>query len=128
MSESRPSLRLGTRPHPPKRAIALHYDGKGAPKVTAKGMRQIAEQIISTAEAHGVPLYEDATLANALAHLELGDEIPQLLYMAIAEVIAFVYELNLQDQHHLASKGDTAQPLTPEDLSQHRRQKYQHQH
>lgn len=122
MSESRPSLRLGTRPHAPKRAIALHYDGKGAPKVTAKGMRQIAEQIISTAEAHGVPLYEDATLANALAHLELGDEIPQLLYMAIAEVIAFVYELNLQDQAH---QGQATQPLTPEDLSQHRRRKHQ---
>lgn len=79
---------------PTKRALALQYDGLGAPRVTAKGCAEIAEKIIALAEEHDIPLYEDAYLAAALAHLELGDEIPELLYMAIAEVLAFVYDLD----------------------------------
>ncbi|WP_404417059.1 EscU/YscU/HrcU family type III secretion system export apparatus switch protein [Marinospirillum sp.] len=79
---------------PPKRALALQYDGLGAPRLTAKGCAEIAEKIIEIAEEKGVPLYEDADLAAALAHLELGEEIPELLYMAIAEVLAFVYDLD----------------------------------
>lgn len=81
------------KPKPPKRAIALQYDGLGAPRLTAKGQAQVAERILELAEENDVPLYEDAELAAALAHLELGDEIPELLYMAIAEVLAFVYDL-----------------------------------
>lgn len=81
------------KPKPPKRAIALQYDGLGAPRLTAKGQAQVAEKIVALAEENDVPLYEDAELAAALAHLDLGDEIPELLYMAIAEVLAFVYDL-----------------------------------
>ena len=78
----------------PTTAVALHYDGKEAPRVTAKGSGELAEKIIALAKQHGIPLHEDAALISLLSKLDLGDEIPQALYMAVAEVIAFAYILN----------------------------------
>lgn len=88
---------------PPKKAVALQYDGLGAPRLTAKGQAEVAERIIALAEEHQVPLYEDADLAAALAHLDLGEEIPELLYLAIAEVLAFVYDLKNKAPTKLAN-------------------------
>lgn len=73
------------------RAIALKYDGENAPTVTATGEGDIAAEIIRIAKEHGVPLREDAMLAAFLSELELGEEIPPLLYRVIAEVIAYAY-------------------------------------
>lgn len=78
----------------PTTAVALHYDGKEAPRVTAKGTGQLAEKIIALAKEHGIPLQEDAALISLLSKLDLGDEIPQALYTAVAEIIAFAYILN----------------------------------
>lgn len=78
----------------PKRAVALQYDGLGAPRLTAKGCAETAERIMAIAAEHGIPIHEDPQLSAALAHLDLGDEIPELLYLAIAEVLAFVYDLD----------------------------------
>ena len=75
----------------PMRAVALKYDGENAPVVTATGEGKIAEEIIRIAREHGIPLREDAMLAELLSELELGEEIPQILYRVIAEVIAFAY-------------------------------------
>lgn len=75
----------------PLQAIALQYDGENAPTVTASGEGAIAEEIIRIAQEHGVPLREDAMLAAFLSELNLGDEIPPLLYRVIAEVIAYAY-------------------------------------
>ena len=72
-------------------AVALQYDGKNAPKVTAKGEGFTAQQILAIAEKHGVPLQNEPELARILAQVPLGDEIPQELYVAVAEVIAFAY-------------------------------------
>ena len=74
-------------------AIALSYDGRNTPRVTAKGEQQIAERIIEAAEQAGVPLYPDPELAMVLSQIPLGEEIPDNLYKAIAEVIAFAYIL-----------------------------------
>ena len=74
-------------------AVALEYDGDNAPKVTAKGTNDLAEKIITLAEQHGVPLHEDKNLIKVLAEIDLGDEIPESLYRAVAEVIAFAYIL-----------------------------------
>lgn len=74
-------------------AVALHYDQERAPTVTAKGEHELAEQIIALAREHGVPLYENPELVDLLSRLELGDEIPESLYLVIAEVIAFAYRL-----------------------------------
>jgi flagellar biosynthesis protein len=72
-------------------AVALQYDGQNAPKVTAKGEGFTAQQILAIAEKHGVPLQNEPELARILAHVPLGDDIPQELYVAVAEVIAFAY-------------------------------------
>ncbi len=78
----------------PTTAVALHYDGKEAPRVTAKGTGELADKIIALAKEHGIPLQEDAALISLLSKLDLGDEIPQALYTAVAEIIAFAYILN----------------------------------
>ena len=74
-------------------AVALRYDGESAPRVTASGQNLVAEKIIEAAERAGVPLYPDPELAMVLAQIPLGEEIPDNLYKAIAEVIAFAYIL-----------------------------------
>ena len=74
-------------------AVALHYDGHNAPRITAKGEQQLAERIIEMAEEAGVPLYPDPEMAMILSQVPLGEEIPDNLYKAIAEVIAFAYIL-----------------------------------
>lgn len=74
-------------------AVALKYDGENTPKVTAKGSQEIAEQIIELAKKHNVPLTENKELVSLLSTLELGEEIPEILYLAVAEIIAFAYML-----------------------------------
>jgi len=59
--------------------------------VTAKGQGKIAEQIFELAKKHGIPLEKDPELTAILSQIPLGDEIPESLYLAIAEVIAFAY-------------------------------------
>jgi len=75
-------------------AVALKYDGKNAPTVTAKGSGLTAEQILSLAEQHGIPLQTEPELVKILAQIPLGDEIPNELYTAVAEVLAFAYFLS----------------------------------
>ncbi len=74
-------------------AVALHYHGERAPKIIAKGGGAVAERIVATAKEHGVPLQEDAELAAALSQLDLNTEIPRDLYVAVAEVLRFVWGL-----------------------------------
>ena len=76
---------------PPPRAVALRYDGKRAPTVVAKGAGEIARQILAIAEENDIPLHEDSELVALLSRLDLGQEIPDNLYRAIAQIIAFAY-------------------------------------
>jgi flagellar biosynthesis protein len=78
----------------PQLAVALHYDRKGAPRVVAKGKGPIGEKIIEVAKANNIPIEENEVLAGALSNVELGDEIPQELYKAVAEVLIFVLRLS----------------------------------
>lgn len=75
-------------------AVALEYDGDNPPTVSAHGTGKIAEHIMKIANENGVPLQQDNELVEILAQLELGDEIPENLYRAVAEVIAFAYILS----------------------------------
>ena len=75
-------------------AIALEYDYSGAPRVVAKGRGELGEKIVEVAKAHDIPIEENEVLAGALAHVELGDEIPAELYKAVAEVLVFVLRLS----------------------------------
>ncbi len=72
-------------------AVALHYNGNGAPRVVAKGGGVIADKIIETAREHRIPLEEDAALAASLSRLDLGAEVPRELYVAVANVLAFAW-------------------------------------
>ncbi len=75
-------------------AVALEYDGESTPKVTAKGFNDIADKIIDLANEHDIPLQQNDGLVEVLSEMDLGDEIPENLYRAIAEVIAFAYIIN----------------------------------
>ena len=76
-----------------KLAVALQYDRKGAPRVTAKGKGAIGRKIIEVAKANDIPIEENEVLAGALSNVELGEEIPVDLYKAVAEVLVFVLKL-----------------------------------
>ena len=75
---------------PPTLAVALRYDSGTTPVVVAKGRAEVAARIAATAAEHGVAIEENPALAEALAHVDLDDEIPETLFRAVAEVIAFV--------------------------------------
>jgi flagellar biosynthesis protein len=76
-------------------ASALRYtEGSGAPEVVASGRGLIAERIVAAAKEAGIPIREDAVLAEALAALEVGSEIPQELYRAVAEALVWAYRLS----------------------------------
>jgi flagellar biosynthesis protein len=79
----------------PDIAIALKYDRDSdqAPKVVAKGLHFKAEKIREIAKQYGVPIMRNVPLANALYRVEVGEEIPEDLYDAVAEVLNFVYAL-----------------------------------
>ena len=79
-----------------KKAVALKYNREKdmAPKVTAKGTGLIAEKILELADKEGIPVAEDPDLVTALAQLDFYDEIPPVLYRAVAEILAFAYRIN----------------------------------
>lgn len=79
---------------PGDKSAALRYSGIGAPRVVASGENAVAERIRDIARDNDVPLVQDAALTELLCALPLGDEIPETLYVAVAEVLAFVYRLN----------------------------------
>lgn len=81
-----------------KSAIALAYepDRQQAPTLVARGRGLIAEQIIALAKEHDVHIHESPELVETLIRLELGEEIPESLYVAIAELIAFAYGLKAE--------------------------------
>jgi flagellar biosynthesis protein len=76
----------------PERAAALRWDGEGAPRVVASGRGDVARRIAELAREAGVPVRREAALAEALAKLEL--EVPEALYAAVAETLAWAYGLD----------------------------------
>jgi flagellar biosynthesis protein len=81
-----------------RRAAALRYEGSGSPKLVASGRGLIADRIIEAAKEAGVPIRSDAALAEALAALDLGSEVPEALWQAVAETLAWAYRLDLRSQ------------------------------
>lgn len=77
-----------------KSAIALAYQsGDAAPKVVAKGRGLIAQAIIERAREHGVFVHESEDLVGMLMQVELDEHIPPQLYLAVAELLAWLYRL-----------------------------------
>ncbi len=84
-------------PPPKKRAIALSYEhGMHAPQVTASGSGLVAERILAAAREAGVPVRSDPALTQALSALELGDDVPEALWKAVAETLAWAYKLDAE--------------------------------
>ncbi|NCU16263.1 EscU/YscU/HrcU family type III secretion system export apparatus switch protein [Pallidibacillus pasinlerensis] len=85
-----------------KEAVALTYTGEdnAAPVIKAKGKGMVAEQIIQLANEHNVPIYEDKALVELLGQLDLNETIPEELYKAVAEVLAFIYRLDRKEQEN----------------------------
>ena len=74
-----------------EKAIALRYDETlPAPLVVAKGSAHVAERIERVAEDAGVRIVADSALAESLVFLDIGELIPEDLYGAVAEILAFV--------------------------------------
>lgn len=94
-------------------AVALKYDEAtmGAPQVIAKGKDLIAARIREVAEEHKVPLFSAPPLARALFRTtEIGDEVPAKLFTAVAQVLAYIYQLN----ETLRPGQQRPQPPTPD--------------
>lgn len=96
---------------PDKKAVALQYDGRNAPTVTASAEGDLAAQIIALAREHGIPLFENEPLLNLLKDIGLGEEIPETLYLCIAQVIAFAYKI--QGKFPEGWEPDTDSPQHP---------------
>ena len=81
-------------------AIALQYDksADSAPRVVAKGLRLKAEKIREIAKEYGIPVMKNVNLANALFRIDVGQEVPEELYDAVAEVLNFVFALQQENQ------------------------------
>jgi flagellar biosynthesis protein len=73
---------------------ALRYTGTGAPRVVAAGRGHVAATILEHARAAGVPVHKDPELADALASLALGQEVPEELWAAVAEALAWAYSVS----------------------------------
>lgn len=81
-------------------AIALKYDKAkdNAPRVVAKGLRLKAEKIREIAKRKDIPVMKNVALANALFRVDVGQEVPEELYDAVAEVLNFVYALQQESK------------------------------
>jgi flagellar biosynthesis protein len=77
-------------------AVALHYDRKEdkVPRVVASGRGALAERILELAFAHGIKVREDADLAEILAAVEVGQQIPLAAFAAVAEILFYIYRAN----------------------------------
>lgn len=94
----------------PKNQVAVAITDSGAdhdlPRVTAAGRGKIAEQILQLAFDHGVKVREDGPLAQMLATIELDTPIPSEAFMAVAEILSYVYRANRQPNPFDAVLGD----------------------
>lgn len=92
-------------------ACVLEYNREemASPTLTAKGQRMFAQMIIDMAGEEGVPIVRNIPLAWSLVHLEIGDEIPEDLYEAVAEVLTIVHEMKQEKE----KQGQTPPPAVP---------------
>ena len=87
------TFQLSGRATGEKSAVALTYDGVNAPRISAVGEGDLARQVVELALRSGVPTFNEPGLANVLSQLDIGTEIPEPLYLAVAELIAFAWKV-----------------------------------
>ncbi|MBL8497616.1 flagellar biosynthesis protein [Nitrosomonas sp. JL21] len=87
-------------------AVALAYrEGQIAPKVVAKGRGLVAEEIIKRAKEAGIYVHESSELVSLLMQVNLDDRIPPQLYIAVAELLAWLYRLDQKEAKPLAREN-----------------------
>jgi flagellar biosynthetic protein FlhB len=93
--------------NPTHLAVAIEYDEQAmnAPVVTAKGQDFMAQRIIELAKEAGVPVMRNVPLARSLYQVELGEEVPEELYEAVAEVLNWVYQLAQVQENQRRTEG-----------------------
>jgi flagellar biosynthesis protein len=79
-----------------KEAVALKYNPEesSSPVVVAKGKGDTANRIINTATENNIPIQEDHSLVHLLSKLEIDESIPEELYEVVAELFAFIYQID----------------------------------
>lgn len=104
-------------------AIAIQYDKNEmvAPQIVAKGQRLYAEFIKDIAKENNVPIIRNVPLAWSLLELEIGDEIPEKLYVAVAEILTFVYRMKEESEkgrvrQETERRAPAPQPQAPKSL------------
>lgn len=108
--------------NPTHYAVAIKYDDAtmNAPRVIAKGADLIAMKIRDVAKAHDIPVLQAPMLARALyAHAEIDAEIPSALYTAVAQVLAYVYQLKAALAGRGVMPGAMPTPEVPPELDPH---------
>jgi flagellar biosynthesis protein FlhB len=108
--------------NPTHYAVALKYDDKtmGAPRVVAKGVDLTALRIRDLAQGASVPVLEAPMLARALyTHAELEREVPAALFAAVAQVLAYVYQLRAALRGQVPMPGALPQLEVPAELDPH---------
>lgn len=101
-----------TQPGNRQLAVALAYqNGDAAPKVVASGRGLIAQAIIERARQHGVYVHESEELVSMLMQVELDQHIPPQLYLAVAELLAWLYRLERGETPANLRTGSTPNPL-----------------
>ncbi len=94
---------------PRQTAVALAYEGgDGAPRIAAKGRGLVAEAIIERAREAGIYVHESPQLVALLMQIDLDSQIPQELYVAVAEVLAWLYRLEQAGATATADKTQQA--------------------
>lgn len=96
------------RADPRTTAVALSYrEGDNAPRVVAKGYGVLADTILRTAREHGLYVHESPELVGLLMQVDLDDRIPPQLYLAVAELLAWLYRVESAQQ---SQSGGRATP------------------
>ena len=103
--------------NPTHYAVALQYDpeGSGAPLMLAKGVDLVALQIRNVAQANDVPILEAPPLSRAIYHsVEIGQEIPAGLYLAVAQILAYIFQLKNGEIDESMKPDMSDLPIPPE--------------
>ncbi|MCU7837367.1 MAG: flagellar biosynthesis protein FlhB [gamma proteobacterium symbiont of Taylorina sp.] len=98
-------------------SVALQYDpeGSGAPVMLAKGIDLVALQIRNVAKAHDIPILEIPPLSRAIYYsVEIGDEIPAGLYVAVAQILAYIFQLKTGEIDKNTKPDLSNLPIPPE--------------
>ncbi|MCB0328358.1 MAG: EscU/YscU/HrcU family type III secretion system export apparatus switch protein [Bdellovibrionales bacterium] len=92
--------------HPHRKAAAIRYDDpNGLPSLLTSGEGVAAKKIIELAEQHGIPIHEDESLSALLDQIPAGEAVPDVAFSLIAEVLCFLYEMDVKwrDKHSFMS-------------------------